>query len=112
MDSAFGLIITTYISSLVGIVIFTIHYFVSYLATLSTMSLWLFVVILAPSSVTLLNVALVASNVEREAMKGFESLRGATLKRDKQAEEREMLEALLISFQVYVYDQYNIDLDN
>ena len=101
MDSAFGLIITTYITSLVGIVIFTIHYFVSYLATLSTMSLWLFVVILAPSSVTLLNVALVASNVEREAMKGFESLRGATLKRHKQAEEREMLEALLISFQVY-----------
>ena len=101
MDSAFGLIITTYITSLVGIVIFTIHYFVSYLATLSTMSLWLFVVILAPSSVTLLNVALVASNVQREAMKGFESLRGATLKRHKQAEEREVLEALLVSFQVY-----------
>ena len=106
MDSAFGLTVTTYITSLVGIVIFTIHYFVSYLATLSTMSLWLFVVILAPSSVTLLNVTLVASNVHREAMKGFESLRGATLNRHKQAEEREVLEALLVSFQVFISIQH------
>ena len=97
MDTAFGLIITTYFISLVGIVIFTIHFFVDYLVNSPTMSLWLFIVILAPSSITLLNVALVASNVQRDAMQGFESLRGSSL--GTRREEKEVLEALLTSFQ-------------
>ena len=102
MDTGFGLIITTYFISLVGIVIFTIHFFVSYLVSSPTMSFWLFIVILAPSSVSLLNVALAASNVQQEAMQGFESLRGATLEITRR-EEREVLEALLTSFQVTPY---------
>ena len=98
MDTGFGLIITTYFISLVGIVIFTIHFFVGYLVSSPTMSFWLFIVILAPSSISLLNVALAASNVQREAMQGFESLRGAALE-TLDLEEKEVLESLLISFQ-------------
>ena len=97
MDTGFGLIITTYFISLVGIVIFTIHFFVSYLLSSPMMSFWLFIVILAPSSVSLLNVALAASNVQREAMQGFESLRGTTLE-TLDLEEKGVLESLLISF--------------
>ena len=98
INRVFGLIIATYFVSLVGIIIFTIYEIVLYLRSSAMMAMWLTVMILLPSSLTLLSVAVSASEVHQEAVHGSEQLRGVDLL-ERAGEEGRVLGVLLTSLQ-------------
>jgi hypothetical protein len=91
-DHVFGLIITTYFVSLVGIIIFTIYEIILY--SFGTMSLWLTVLIFLPSSLTLLTVAMAASEVAEAAAGGLEPVRAGWMEERGPAEDRALARLL------------------